>query len=110
MNAAIVPICHLVTPPSNSSILGSFQQRDQRDQSTLWPPLSRHPPYHPHHVDRQRRKIYWGKLDKGTAIFKAGNPEEAQDLCLQLSDDFRCPRPIHATLLVEPNKQARAIL
>jgi hypothetical protein len=55
-------------------------------------------------------RFYWGKLDKGTAIFKAGNPEEAQDLCLQLSDDFRCPRPIHATLLVEPNKQARATL
>ena len=39
-------------------------------------------------------RFYWGKLDKAIAIFKAGNLEEADDICLQLCNEMRCPRPV----------------
>ena len=37
-------------------------------------------------------RFYWGKLDKAIAIFEAGNLEKAADICLELVNEFRCPR------------------
>jgi hypothetical protein len=37
-------------------------------------------------------RFYWAKLDNATAIFKAGNLEEAADICLQLCNEMRCPK------------------
>jgi hypothetical protein len=55
-------------------------------------------------------RYYWGKFDKAIAIFKAGNLEGASSLCLELGNEFRCPRSVRSILLAVLNKQARAIV
>jgi hypothetical protein len=36
-------------------------------------------------------RFYWRKLERAVAIFEKGNHEEAQDICCQLGNEFRCP-------------------
>ena len=37
-------------------------------------------------------RFYWAKLDNAIAIFEAGNLEKADDMCLQLCNELRCPK------------------
>jgi hypothetical protein len=37
-------------------------------------------------------RLYRGKLEKAVTIFEAGNSGEAQDICCELGNEFRCPR------------------
>ena len=37
-------------------------------------------------------RLYCDKLNRARTMFEAGNPKEAQDVCLQLINEPRCPK------------------
>jgi hypothetical protein len=37
-------------------------------------------------------RFYWAKLKSATTLFEKGALEEAEDVCCQLGNEFRCPR------------------
>jgi len=40
-------------------------------------------------------RVYWAELEKAKTIFEKGHPEGAGEICLQLCNDFTCPRYVN---------------
>jgi hypothetical protein len=40
-------------------------------------------------------RFYWAKLERAQAVFEDGKLEGAGEICLQLANDFECPRYVH---------------